>query len=76
MTPGQRASMNGEVPETVDYEQWLPDQSVEVQNKALGPVRAQLWRDGKLSLADMVDTDYQLINLKDLGFDLSGKAAV
>jgi len=68
-----RASMNGQVSETVDYENWLKDQDEAFQNKALGPARANLWRSGELSLQDMIGADYKPITLDDLGYTLSGK---
>lgn len=44
--PGSRAAMNGEVPETLSYPEWLARQSKEVQDDALGPARAELFRKG------------------------------
>lgn len=46
--PGTRASMNGQVPATVTYGQWLKSQPAAVQNKVLGPTRAKLMRAGKV----------------------------
>lgn len=48
-----RSSMDGEVPASMDYPQWLAKQSAARQDEALGPVRGKLMREGKLSLADM-----------------------
>ena len=50
-----RASIDGQVPEKMTFEKWLagkPDSYVET---VFGPTRAKLWRQGKLSIRDMVD---------------------
>lgn len=44
--PGTRASMDGQVPDSLTYGEWLKTQSTEIQDAALGPGRAQLFRDG------------------------------
>lgn len=48
--PSVRASMNGEVPAETDYGQWLKDQPANIQDEALGPVRAKMFRDGGIKL--------------------------
>lgn len=52
--PGTRASMNGEVPATVTYRDWFPDQPAEFQREVLGPTRYRLWKSGQLEIDDMV----------------------
>lgn len=47
---GTRASLNGQVAATQSYGEWLRKQSAEVQNDALGPTRARLFRKGGLSV--------------------------
>ncbi len=44
--PSTRASMNGQVPSTITYPEWLETQSTQVQNEVLGVRRAQAFRDG------------------------------
>lgn len=44
--PGSRESLTGEVPETQTYPEWLKEQPDWVQNEALGPSRADMFRDG------------------------------
>lgn len=61
---GARASMDGQVPGKVSYEKWLRDQPAHIQDGALGPGRAALFRQGK-PLADMVDRGRPL-TLKEL----------
>lgn len=53
MRDGTRASMDGQVPEDVTYREWITKQSPERQAKVLGPERARLMREGKLSLQAM-----------------------
>ena len=53
MRDGTRASMDGQVPEDMTYREWITKQSPERQAKVLGPERARLMRDGKLSLQAM-----------------------
>lgn len=43
---GTRASMDGQVPETQTYGAWLKTQPASVQDEALGPKRAELFRGG------------------------------
>lgn len=52
--PGTRASMDGQVPETLTYPNWLKGQPAALQDDILGPARAKFFRAGK-PLADMVD---------------------
>lgn len=46
--PGTRASMDGQVPEDMNYHDWLKRQSAKRQDDILGPTRGALMRDGKL----------------------------
>ena len=50
LPPGTRASMNGQVPGDMSYEQWLRRQPVSVQDDALGKSKGQLFRKGELPL--------------------------
>ena len=47
---GTRASMNGQVPETLTYYEWLKTQSKNIQNEVLGIKKGELFRQGKLSI--------------------------
>lgn len=62
LSPGTRASMNGEVPADTTYGEWIRRQSAEVQDEALGPARAALLRDGA-SVEDFVDDQGRLLTL-------------
>lgn len=46
MPPGTRASVNGQVPATLDYGQWLSRQPTSLQREILGPGRYELFRKG------------------------------
>ena len=45
------------VPEGTTYEKWLTRQPKGFQNEVLGNQKAELWREGKISLKDLVDKD-------------------
>jgi hypothetical protein len=47
---GTRASMDGQVPQSTNYGDWIKSQSAARQDEALGPTRGKLLRDGGLSI--------------------------
>ena len=53
--PSTRASMDGQVAEDLSFDDWLSKKPKAFQDKMLGPGRAQLYRDGKITLTDLVD---------------------
>lgn len=53
MKDGTRATLDGQIPKDVTYGQWLEKQSAARQAEVLGPTRAKLMRDGKLSMEAM-----------------------
>jgi SPP1 gp7 family putative phage head morphogenesis protein len=55
LSKATRASMNGQVPASTRYYDWLRDQDERVQDLALGKRRADLWRSGAVSDSDLVD---------------------
>lgn len=63
---GTRASMNGQVPDTLDYGQWLRKQSRETVEDALGPTRADLFIKGKLDITKFTDIRGRELTLKQL----------
>lgn len=65
LDPSTRASMNGEEPETMNYEDWLRDNPSRA-DEALGKTRAELWRTGEIDLEDMVRGSGKPINLDQL----------
>lgn len=63
--PATRASMNGEVPDKINYGDWIKAQPASVQDQALGPTRAQLLRDGKVDVSSF-SSNNQTLNLQEL----------
>jgi SPP1 gp7 family putative phage head morphogenesis protein len=63
--PGTRASMGGQVPEKITYQEWLAQQKPEIQNDILGPGRAALFRSGT-TLSDMRTDQGRVLTLKEL----------
>lgn len=76
-----RASMDGQVPATLNFNEWLKGQSADVQDEALGPTRGRLFRDGGLSVDRFTDARGNSLNLADLqrreaaAFDKAGVEA-
>lgn len=56
----------GPVHSFATYDDWLKAQSQTEQNGILGPTRADLWRSGRMTLADAVDQDGRTLTLKQL----------
>jgi SPP1 gp7 family putative phage head morphogenesis protein len=50
-----RASMNGQVPASLTYNEWLHRMPASIQDEALGPTRGRLFRAGELDVSDFVD---------------------
>lgn len=61
-----RASMDGQVPESVTYTEWIQDQDAATQDEVFGPGRARLLRAGKIDPKDLVTKTGKLRRLEDL----------
>lgn len=61
-----RASMDGQVPATKDFQGWLEGKSDSFQNDLLGPAKAKLWKSGKLTVSDMTDQTNRPLSVKEL----------
>lgn len=61
---GKRASIDGQVPASVTYGEWLKRQPVAIQEEVLGVSKAKLFREGGLSIERFTD-----IRLKPLTLD-------
>lgn len=61
-----RASMDGQVPEDITFDEWMKQKGPEFQDKLLGPGRAKLWREGKITLTDLVDQSDRPLTLAEL----------
>jgi SPP1 gp7 family putative phage head morphogenesis protein len=63
---GMRSALNGPIPANKTYNDWLLDQSEEMQKDILGPGKWSLWKDNKLSVSDLVDNRANPLTLKQL----------
>jgi SPP1 gp7 family putative phage head morphogenesis protein len=61
-----RASMDGQVPESVTYGDWLADQSYDTQVAVLGQTRADLFASGELDIKQFVNDRGELMTLDEL----------
>lgn len=64
--PDTRSTLDGQVPDKINFEEWLKDQSVERQNEVLGVTKADLFRQGKLTLREMLDAKGKELTLDEL----------
>jgi len=63
---GTRASLDGQVPDSTTFAEWIARQSAERQDEVFGPGRAALFRAGRIDLDDMVDAAGHTVALKNL----------
>lgn len=61
-----KARLQGQVPASLTYPEWLKRQSVAVQDEALGKARAQLFRSGKLTIDQFVVDHRRVLPLAEL----------
>ena len=66
MPPGTRASMDGQLPADLTYAEWFAKQSAARQDDILGPARAQMYRDGKVSFDKFYSAKGQFLTLAQL----------
>ncbi|MDP2644122.1 MAG: phage head morphogenesis protein [Candidatus Doudnabacteria bacterium] len=64
--PGTRASDLGQIPAGTTFEEFLGRHDKAYADDLLGPGRAQLWRDGKITLQQLVDGTGRELTLKQL----------
>lgn len=65
--PTTRASMTGQVPAALTYNEWLKRMPAEMQDEALGKTRGGLFRTGKVDVSDFVNArgdSYDLAELR------------
>ena len=55
MDAGTRASMNGQVASATDYQSWFKSRTQAQQDDILGKGKAQLWRNGKITMQDLLN---------------------
>lgn len=63
---GTRASLSGQVPSSMTYDEWLRKQPKAVQEDVLGVTKAKLYRDGDLSVDRFVDRAGHELTLDEL----------
>lgn len=61
-----QASMDGQVPKDLNYEQWLRTKSLSFQKEILGAKKYELWKKGKISFRDLVDQSGSPMTVEDL----------
>jgi SPP1 gp7 family putative phage head morphogenesis protein len=50
-----QASMDGQVPKALTYEEWLSTKPAAFQEEVLGPGKYRLWKANKIGLKDLID---------------------
>lgn len=65
ITPGTRASFDGQVPQDLTYNDWLKQQSTDRQNDILGQTKAKLFRAGQ-SVDKFVDNKGKTLTIQQL----------
>jgi len=63
--PSTRASFNGQVPDTMTYQQWFKTQDKEFQLDVLGPKKYEMFQSKKLTLKQMA-TDNKVLSIDEL----------
>lgn len=58
--------LDGKPPGDISFDQWLRKKSSSFQNKLLGPTRARLWRNGDITLTQLVDMRGRPLTLEQL----------
>jgi hypothetical protein len=63
---GTQSSMDGQVPGDMDYQDWLRTRPESFQKEALGIGRWKLWKEGKVTLPQMLDMRGNPLTLAEL----------
>ena len=66
MPKSTRSSMDGQVPEETTFKDFLESKGKSFQDEVLGKGKAQLWRDGKITLQQLLDQSGNPVTLKEL----------
>lgn len=61
-----RASMDGQVAADITFDEFLKGKPKEFADKMLGKGRAELWREGKITLSELLNQRGQPLTLKEL----------
>lgn len=70
---GTRAATGGPVAADTTFDSWLKRRTKAQQDEQLGEGRAQLWRDGKITLTDLVSGQGRPLSLEELEAKVSRK---
>lgn len=62
----KRLAFDGEAAAPVSFDEFLKGKSNEFQDQLLGKQRAQLWREGKIHLSDLIDQSSRPLTVDDL----------
>ena len=62
----ERASIDGPVPARTDFREFLERKGKAFQDEVLGPGKAELWRDGKITLQQLLDQQGNPLTLAEL----------
>jgi SPP1 gp7 family putative phage head morphogenesis protein len=68
----QRASMDGQVSDSKDWQAWLTGKGDAFALEKLGPGRFALWKQGKLTLTDLTDQQGRELTLAELEAAIDG----
>lgn len=66
LSQSTRASMDGQVAESLNYDQWLRRKGADFARSTLGATRFRLWSSGKLQLRDLLDQSSNPISVAEL----------
>jgi hypothetical protein len=58
--------MNGQVPASLTYPQWLKQQSAAIQDEVLGATRGRLFRNGQVKIDQFVNNAHEVLPLAEL----------
>lgn len=67
-----KASMDGQIADSISFEKWLKGKTVAEQRKVLGATRQQLWSDGKLALKDLIGQTGRPLTIKQIKDGVGG----
>ena len=71
---GTRATMDGQIPESMSAAKWLKRKGTKFGSDLLGKARHQLWQDGKITLQQLTDQSGRSLNLPQLTRLAAGKS--
>lgn len=61
-----KASMDGQIADSISFEKWLLGKTVKEQRQVLGATRQQLWSEGKLALKDLIGQTGRPLSIREI----------